>query len=191
MKNYLAAAVVGVLIVIIVFCFNREAQADSVNVNYTVTDYDYTFPANVFLDESSNGYGISYSFDLSPLWSLDVGYSDLGKAEQTVLFIPTEFETELFTIAAHGALQIATIATHAIKVHGILGVARANTDVTVGANSLSDSDMGVYYGAGFSLMISPVHEITAMYKKVDLTFDNTVVFDYNPSMIEVGYSFNF
>jgi len=191
MKNYLMYAAIGILIVIIVFCFNKEVQADTVSASYVNTSYDLSFPADVFLDDSSNGWQVSYGFEITPSWSLDLGYADLGKAEQTIIFIPTAFEVELLTIVGHGRLSIGTLAGHDIKLHGLLGVARGDARVTVGANSLSDDDMGVIYGVGLGVMLSPIHEIKAMYKKTSLTFDNTVAFNYDPSMFEIGYSFHF
>lgn len=191
MKNYLMLGLAAALIVVIIFCINKEVQADTITVNYTNTNYDYSFPANVFLDDSSNGLGITYGFSVAPNWSIDIGYKDLGSAEQTTIFIPTKFDVELLTLALHGNMVIGTMAGHDVKAHGMIGAARGDADLTIGVNQLSDADMGLLYGVGLSVNLSAMQSLGVMYSKADLSFNNTGSFDYDPSMFEINYSYYF
>ena len=191
MKTYIQYGIITALIIIIIICFTQYAKADSVNLSYVNTDYSYSFPANVIFDDQSNGYNLTYGLDLNPNWQLDLGYADLGSATQPFLFVNTEVDTTAWSLALHGSTAIGAIAGHTIKGHVLFGVMKADMDISIGANTLNDSDTGLLYGVGASVWLSPVDAIVAKFKKTKLTFNNSVNFDYDPMMIEIGYTRRF
>ncbi len=181
-KYLLLAALLG---------FTSMANAVSLNLSYVKAEYDYTFPANIVLDDSSSGLGVTLGLPINSHWAVDVGYTDLGSAAQTFLGVPTEFESTMLSVALHGNTHAGTIATYPVKIHGFIGAAQGKADLTINGVSLSSNDIGLYYGGGFSLWFNPNNALTLMLKDSDLTFENNVMFDYDPKTIEVGWTHNF
>ena len=210
-KGFLVYSVIGVLALIAVLFLSEIAKADSVNVHFITTDYNYSSPTSLVLDDSSSGIGITYGVELSPSFQLDIGYADLGSAEQTFTVntqrryrghrrrghggnsynVTTKAEATAFNVALHGSTVLGTIAAHNIKGHALLGIMRADMDINTESGLLSDTDTGLLVGVGISAWLSPMSAVTVMYKKADLDFANTVNFEYDPSMIEAGFTRRF
>lgn len=188
MKKYMQLIAISLITLL---SFSKVVHADAINLSLVNTQYDYSFPATVFLDDSSMGFGIGYSFQINPMFSVDLNYTDHGSAKQTVLFINTEVETTSLSVALRGSAVAGTVSSHDVYVHGLIGLTMAEMDLTVGGASLTDSDTGLILGAGVSVMLSAVDELSLMYKRSDLDFDNTVAFEYNPTTMELGYSHRF
>ncbi len=172
------------------FSFSKVFAA-GISVGVVSNTYDYTSPANAVLDDQSMGFNLGFTVHLDPTWSLDLGYTDYGTASRNFGFITTEVDTTSFSAALRGSMTVGAIAAHDIIVHGLVGTIMADMDISAGANTLSDSDTGLLYGFGASLMISALDEVSIMYKKADLDFSNTVNFQYDPETLELSYTRRF
>ncbi len=188
MKNLLQYILIGIVALLIV----PQVHADSVNLSYVDTEYNQSGIYGIIFDDSANGFGLTYGIDLNSHIALDIGYTSLGSAEKNFGFITTEFDANLLTLALHHSQALGTISGHTVKWHSLLGVARANVDARVGGTTLSDNDMGLHGGLGLSVWLSPTAAITTMFKRSDLTFNNSGVnFDYDPTTFEIGYTQKF
>ncbi len=173
------------------FFINYAAHADGINLSLVNTHYNYTYPADVYLDDSSTGFGLSYIFQLNPSWALDLGYTNYGSGTRTIGTFNTEAQASSINLTFRGTAIIGTIGSYNINAHGLLGAAMGTMEVTAGGVTLSDSDTGLVYGVGLGASLTPLDEIVLMYKKADLDFNNTVNFEYNPVTIELGYTRRF
>ncbi|MFV1982991.1 MAG: outer membrane beta-barrel protein [Thiohalomonadales bacterium] len=191
MNNKIMYGIITALIIIIIVCFSRTLKADTINISYVKTSYDLQSPANIVFSDSSNGLSLTYGLELTPMLALEGSYKNLGSADRNVFFINTALETTMYSLALTANTSIGLLGGHDVHLLGSLGLIKADMDISAGTNSLSDSDTGMLMGVGINLDLSANDILTLRYTRTKLSFNNTINFDYDPSMFELGYSRSF
>lgn len=179
------------LITAFAMLFAVAANANSINVSYVDTKYDLSSPASTVLDDSATGLSLTYSYDINPMWAIDFGIADLGAAERSIGLIDTKLDVETLSILAHFNMPIATLMMNPVKLHLYGGITRGDAEVTVGAFSRSDQDIGSKYGAGLTYWFNNTWAADLKYTRSSLDFSNTVDFAYNPRLWEFGATYKF
>ncbi len=181
-----------ILLALSMLMFISLSYADTLTTSYAYTNYDYAPPAaGTLFDDSSDGVSLMYSFTIDPVWAIDVSYKDLGIATRSFGPIQTKVDTQLLTVMANAHTHIATLSGMPLNLHGMIGVARANIEATVGPFAASDNDVGLAYGAGLRLWITGSDAINLTATKYDISFNNVGAFDLDPLVIELGYTRRF
>lgn len=124
-------------------------------------------------DDSSAAFALFGGYQLNEVLSLDLGYTDLGKAEKG----GNKSEASAFSLGVLGRLPVKTDLT----LFGKVGLSSWNLDLTPGS---SDSDIDVSYGLGADYDISGS---TAVRFGVDFYSLSGSKIDENINVFSIGF----
>jgi len=191
MKHLLVIVLAG-LLMISFDAFSREY----VSVGGVITDYNVPFPDNLVLDDNAKGYEVAVGLPLPLPWlSVEIALSDNGTSRRSIGPATFELDSESLAVLFKGAWTIATIGGHPLKAVTRLGFSATQFRAieTTSGISNTDTDVGLAYGAGLNLSLSPHWAIEADYlqrqHQVNIIPLASSAYHMNQAMAKVVYTF--
>ncbi len=150
---------IEVLILAVVLSFSSQSIADNyVSLGFVNTNYNTQPPDSFFFDDNANGYEVTIGFPMPVSWLYtELSLSDNGTSTNNMGFANYELNSQSMAILLHGAIPIATVAGHTIKAHARLGYSATQFagSETISNQSVTDTDIGLTYGLGASIWLTP------------------------------------
>jgi len=128
------------------------------------------------VDDSSAAFALFGGYHLNEVLTLDLSYSDLGKAEKAGV----KAEASAFSLGVLGKLPVQTNLT----LFGKVGLSSWDIDASDISGSVSDSDIDVSYGVGADYDIS---SSTAVRFGVDFYSLNGADVEEDISVFSIGF----
>lgn len=132
------------------------------------------------VDDSDTGFKIYGGYEINPMFALEIGYMDFGKAT----FTGGSVEVDAFYGAAVGRLEF----TKGLTGVGRLGFANVDTKGRVFGASDSESAVNLYFGLGLEFALNKNFKLTGA---LDFTEGEINGDSGDVSLMSVGLQYNF
>lgn len=167
-----------------------QAQSPAPYIGLGVASSDHNFKIGGS-DFDGDGYKPSLKVfggvDITPMWGVEAGYTDLRKAEYDYSIGNNKFtgstEGKRAYVAGKGTMPV----NEMVSLYGKLGVGYSKVDSTSSNLNYKESDTGVYAGVGAQYNINKQVALTLEYERYGKSKD----FGAKADAITVGARYNF
>ena len=155
-------------------------SAPYVSVGLMSTEYGYEAPFSGVLPARATGLSLAIGHVVPgvPWLSGELEYGDFGEARSG----PLNFKASGLTAWAVGDLIVGSVSGMPVGLEARVGATSAEAEIEVGPFSVTNSDVGLAYGTGIKVWVSPNTAVGANYRRRDLEFIDT---DYSIESINL------